>query len=93
MEIKRAQETTKLHQFEASDRIIGVRVNNPNASARVTQQLNGAEAFFEQGEIDDQLAQEIRSDALREGFNPLPRTPPYHFNDTTTLEPVYRDEQ
>jgi len=92
METKRAQETTKLQQFEAADNIVGVRVNNPNASARVTEQLHGATALFEQGEIDNQLASQVRADALREGFDPLPRTPPYHFNDTTTLEPVYRDE-
>lgn len=93
METKRAQETTKLQQFEAADNIVGVRVSNPDATARVTKQLHGAEAYFEQGEIDNQLAEGVREDALREGFNPLPRTPPYHFNDTTTLEPVYRDEQ
>lgn len=92
METKRAQETAKLQQFEAADNIVGVRVNNPNASARVTEQLHGATALFEQGEIDNQLASQIRADSLREGFDPLPRTPPYHFNDTTTLEPVYEDE-
>jgi hypothetical protein len=29
----------------------------------------------------------------RKGFDPLPRTPPFHFNDTTTLEPIYVDKQ
>jgi hypothetical protein len=48
--------------------------------------------MFSAGEIDNQLAKKVDTDVLPEGFAPLPRTPPYHFNDTTTLRPVYADE-
>jgi len=92
METVRAKETTKLQQFESSEDIVGVRVSNPDASSRVTEQLHGTVAYFEDGEIDEQLAQSVHTDALREGFDPLPRTPPYHFQDTTTLEPVYTND-
>jgi hypothetical protein len=91
MELTRARETTKLQQFEADPNIVGVRVHNPDASARVTEQLDGAEAYFDNGEVDDQLSEQVSDIVLRKGFDPLPRTPPYHFNDTTTLEPIYND--
>lgn len=93
MELKTAVETTKLDVFERRDDIIGIRVSNPDASTPVTRSVHGAEALFEnQGEIDEQLAEQVDDDTLQQGFNPLPKVPPYHFNDTTTIEPIYREE-
>jgi hypothetical protein len=89
--LKKAAETTKLQQFEQNNEIIGVRVSNPDASTPITESLAGAEAYFNEGEsVDEQLASQANGDAMRDGFEPLPRVPPYHFNDTTTLEPIYR---
>jgi hypothetical protein len=89
MELHNAVETMKLQQFREREDIEGVRVQNPDASTTLTQQLHGAEALFSEGEIDNQLAEVVDADVLRMGFDPLPRTPPYHFNDTTTLQPIY----
>lgn len=91
MSLKKAVETTKLQQFEQNNEIIGVRVSNPDASTPITESLAGAEAYFNEGEsVDEQLASQADRNAMRDGFEPLPRVPPYHFNDTTTLEPIYR---
>jgi hypothetical protein len=92
MELHNAVETMKLQQFREHEDIVGVRAHNPDASTELTRQLHGAEALFERSEIDNQLAHAVEEDVLPEGFAPLPRTPPYHFNDTTTLRPVYENE-
>ena len=88
MELTNAKETTRLQQWESNDDIIGVRVSNENAHTPLTQSLNGATAFFDEGDISDQLMAQTRSEFLHEGFDPLPPTPPFHFQDTSRLEPI-----
>ena len=90
MELKNARETTRLQQWEANDEVIGVRVSNEDSSTPLTQSLHGAEAYFDEGDIGEQLMEQTREQFLHEGFNPLPPTPPFHFQDTSTLEPIYR---
>jgi len=90
MELKNARETTRLQQWEANDEVIGVRVSNEDSSTPLTQSLHGAEAYFDEGDIGDQFMEQTRQQFLHEGFNPLPPTPPFHFQDTSTLEPIYR---
>jgi hypothetical protein len=92
MESKNIKETVKLQEFESDPDVIGVRVSNENPSTPLTQSLAGAEAYFEYGDIQGQLQSATRSEFLQQGFNPLPTTPPFHFNDTSTLEPIYKDE-
>lgn len=90
MELKNARETTRLQQWEENDEVIGVRVSNEDSSTPLTQSLHGAEAYFDEGDISEQLMEQTREQFLHEGFNPLPPTPPFHFQDTSTLEPIYR---
>ena len=92
MELRNAVETIKLNQFNQSSDIIGVEVHNPDPSTPITRSVNGTTAYFDEGEIDNQIAEQTDSSALNNGFDPLPRTPPYHFNDKTTLKPIYNDE-
>jgi len=89
METKNAIESTKLSQFESSDDIIGFRVSNDMPSTPLTQELSGVEVRFD--EVDD-IAEEVRSHVshTEQGFDPLPQVPPFHFNDTTTLEPIWK---
>jgi hypothetical protein len=91
MELKNAVESTKLREFEQSDDIAGFRVANEAPSTALTRELAGREVLFDQtGDIRDALLSGVESNP-RKGFRPLPRTPPFHFNDSTTLEPIYRD--
>jgi hypothetical protein len=87
MELKNAVESTKLQSFESDDDVVGVRVTNDAPSTPLTQELAGTKHFFDDGDITETLRE--RASAERKGFDPLPRTPPFHFNDTTTLEPLY----
>ena len=93
MELKNAIESTKLQTFAQVEDIVGVRVNNPTAQTSVTKKLDGEEAYFDEGEIDSQLSDSVNESDLQTGFDPLPPTPPYHYNDTSTLEPIYKDEE
>lgn len=88
MESKNIEESIKLQKFERDPDVIGVRVVNDDPSTPLTQSLAGAEAYFSEGEIQEQLMAATRSEFLHKGFDPLPTTPPFHFNDTTTLEPI-----
>lgn len=92
MEMKNAVESTKLQEFERNDDIIGVRVVNENPSTKLTTALAGTEVMFEE---DEDVAAVLRdkSEGTQQGFDPLPRTPPFHYNDTTTLEPIYEDDE
>jgi hypothetical protein len=93
MEQKNAVATSKLHAFAQASDIVGIRVENTDPSTDVTQSLAGSEAYFDRDEtVGEQLAQQVASESLDAGFDPLPQTPPYHFNDTTTLEPIYSDQ-
>jgi len=89
MELHNAEETMKLEEFEADPDVIGVRVSNEDPSTPLTQSLAGAEAFFDDGPIQEQLMSQTREQFLQKGFDPLPPAPPFHFNDTTTLEPIH----
>lgn len=89
MELSNARETTKLKSYESDPDVIGVRVVNQNPSTPLTQSLNGAEIFFDDGDIRAQLESRTRREYLHKGFDPIPPSPPFHFNDTTTYEPIY----
>jgi hypothetical protein len=91
MESKNIAETVALQQYERDPDVIGVRVSNDDPSTPLTQSLAGAEAYFDDGDIQSQLAGATRDEFLQKGFDPLPTTPPFHFNDTTTLEPIFED--
>lgn len=91
MELKNATENMKLQRYEMDDRIIGVRVVNEDPSTPLTESLAGAEAYFSEGDIQSQLSEKTRDEFLHTGFDPLPPTPPYYFNDTTRLEPIYEE--
>jgi hypothetical protein len=91
MESKNIVETIALQSYESDSDVIGVRVSNENPSTPLTQSLAGSEAYFDDGPIHEQLMAQTREEFLQKGFDPLPPTPPYHFNDTTTLEPIYKD--
>ena len=90
MELTNAAETTRLQQWEANDDVIGVRISNEDSATPLTQSLNGATAFFDEGDISDQLMAQTRAEFLHEGFDPLPPTPPFHFQDTSRLEPIVK---
>jgi len=92
MESSNIRETVKLQQFERDPDVIGVRVSNDDPSTPLTESLAGAEAYFSEGEIQGQLMSQTREEFLHNGFDPLPATPPYHFNDTTSLEPIYEQD-
>lgn len=92
MERKNIEETVALQRYERDDDIVGVRVVNENPSTPLTRSLSGAEAYFDDGEIQSQLMEQTREEFLHQGFDPLPTTPPFHFGDTTTLEPIYEEE-
>ena len=88
MELKNAVESTKLQSFESNDNVVGVRVRNDAPSTQLTQELAGTTHYFSDGDMAETLRETANSQ--RKGFDPLPRTPPFHFNDTTTLEPIYK---
>jgi len=88
MELKNAIESTKLSQFEKRDDIVGFRVENEAPQTTLTQELDGVEVRF--GD-DEEIAQTMReaANSTKQGFDPLPKVPPFHYNDTSTLEPIY----
>jgi hypothetical protein len=92
MELRNTIETIKLNKFNQSSDIIGVEVHNSDPSTPVTRSVSGTQAFFDEGEVSEQIAEQTDSSTMQKGFDPLPRTPPYHFNDTTTLQPIYKNE-
>jgi hypothetical protein len=89
MEMKNAVESTKLSQFEQSDEIVGFSVENETASTPLTQELAGTEVRFDEVE-DVASALRERASSTKQGFDPLPSTPPFHFNDNSRLEPIYK---
>jgi hypothetical protein len=94
MELKNAVETTKLQLFEQSPEVIGVRVSNSNPSTPLTEALAGVEAMFDsEDSVQEQLSSATRSEFLHSGFNPLPSVPPFHFNDSSELEPITEKEE
>jgi len=91
METKDAVESTKLKEFQRNDDIIGFSIENTNPSTGVTQSLNGEEIYFDESESLRESVEGRLATSPNQGFDPLPTTPPYHFNDTTTIEPIWRD--
>jgi hypothetical protein len=88
MEMKSMQESSRMQAFEEAEDIVGFRVSNTEPSTELTRSLDGTEVYFD----GEQNAVDVIRDAAvgtHRGFDPLPLTPPYHFNDTTTLEPIY----
>lgn len=91
METKDAVESTKLKEFQRNDDIVGFSIENTNPSTGVTQSLNGEEIYFDESESLRESVEGRLATSPKQGFDPLPTTPPYHFNDTTTIEPIWRD--
>jgi hypothetical protein len=91
METKDAVESTKLKEFQRNDEIVGFSIENTNPSTGVTQSLNGEEIYFDESESLRESVEGRLATSPKQGFDPLPTTPPYHFNDTTTIEPIWRD--
>jgi len=89
MEMKEMQESARLQAFEEAEDIVGFRVSNEEASTPLTQSLHNTEVYFDSDSNAIDVLREVATDTHK-GFDPLPLTPPYHFNDTTTLEPIYR---
>jgi hypothetical protein len=38
-----------------------------------------------------ELMNDVAGDVAVKGFDPLPLVPPYHFNDTSELVPIYKE--
>jgi hypothetical protein len=91
METKDAVESTKLKEFQRNDEIVGFSIENTNPSTGVTQSLNGEKIYFDESESLRESVEGRLATSPKQGFDPLPTTPPYHFNDTTTIEPIWRD--
>lgn len=91
MELKRARESAKLQEFERNPEIVGVRVIETDSETPLCSSLEGLEAYFDEGDISEQLEGQTRDEFLRQGFSPLPATPPYHFGCTSELAPIYRN--
>ena len=89
METTDALESAKLNEFERQDGIIGFRISNEHPSTPVTRELAGVEVYFDDTEDLRETVESHLSSQPQKGFDPLPRVPPYHFGDTTTLEPLY----
>lgn len=88
METYRMREAAKLMEFERNGDVVGVRVTNDDSSTPLCESLQGIEAYFDDGDIRQQIADETRDELLHEGFDPLPSTPPYHYGCDTELEPI-----
>jgi len=84
-------ESTKLKEFERNDDIRGFKIENTNPSTQVTKQLDGVEIYFDESESLRESVESKLSTEPKQGFNPLPTTPPYHFNDTTTITPIWEE--
>jgi len=89
----------RLHEYRRHEDIDGVMIDadcsdDPN---RLTAQLAGcsgdtAMATFDSDEpIGDQLASQVSATPTA-AFNPLGDVPPYHFGDSSTIEPVMADD-
>lgn len=88
MELRNVEETTKLRVWEQDPDVVGVRATNASASTPLTESLHGAEVYFDEGGLREQWMEQTREQFLHKGFDPIPQTPPFHFNDTTRLEPI-----
>jgi len=102
MELQGAVNTVKVQEYRSHDDIDGIRVINPctQNTTRLCRHLaacDGGEAatawFDEEGgrELGRQLTDRVASDLLFEGFDPLPPTPPFHFNCRSSIVPAQRN--
>ena len=91
MESKETVETEKLRRFEQHEDIIGYRIENVSQSTPVTRSLNGVEVMFDDDTDATELMNDVAGDVAVKGFDPLPLVPPYHFNDTSELVPIYKE--
>ena len=96
MRSRSTSSTIRLSKYEASDEVIGVRVINPcnEKTTRLCKHLagcgpyDGAEAYFDDGPIGEQLADDVPDEAIPKGFRPLPPSPPFHFGCRSDVVPI-----
>ena len=101
MELHNARQTYRLSQLAEAENVVGVRASNVCRTdmAPVCRDLCGcegeqAEAYFDRDEtIGEQFTEGTSEEYLRQGFNPLPASPPFHFGCDTELEPIYADSE
>lgn len=99
MELQNAIESTKLDEYERSDLVAGVRVLNPCTESTTTlcrrlggcTSMSGAVARLDES-LSDQWEEQAPSGARREGFRPMPSTPPFHFGCRSELVAVTEAE-
>jgi hypothetical protein len=100
MELQRAVNVTKLVEFENQDEVIGVKAINSceGNTTQVCSDLAGCDgepavAYFDEEEsLAEQWMDNTRKEHLHTGFDPIPETPPWHFNCDTELVPVVKGD-
>jgi hypothetical protein len=101
METSRATESLRMRAYRRSEDIAGVAIANPctDTTTRLCQGLagcgprDGATAYFGADEsIGEQLQEQAPAGTLFGSFDPLPDSPPFHFNCRSTLVPVFTQE-
>jgi len=99
MEVNRAKNVTKLMEFENHDDVSGVRAINScsDGTSRLCRDLAGCNgdatvAYFDsEKSLTEQWMEDTKEEHLHSGFDPLPHTPPWHFNCTTEIVPVVEE--
>ncbi len=100
MEIQRAVNVTKLTEFESHRDVIGVKAINScgQSTTRLCDDIAGcsgepAVAYFNSEQtLTEQWMEQTNEEYLHTGFDPLPESPPWHFNCSTELVPVVEDD-
>jgi hypothetical protein len=93
MQLHGARETTKLAAFERDSDVVGVRVENEDASTAVCKAAHGVEAYFDDGSIGSQIRLSVPDHTYHDDFDPMPTTPPYHYGCQTKLVPIYAEDE
>ena len=96
MEIQRAVNVTKLTEFESHSDVVGVKAINSceQSTTPLCDDLAGcngepAVAYFDSEQtLSEQWMEQTDESYLHIGFDPLPDSPPWHFNCNTELVPV-----
>lgn len=99
MELQTAIQSTKLGAYERHEDVDGVRVITlcGATTTLLCRQLAGCDggesavAWFEDGDIGEQLSEQVSDDLLFEGFRPLPSVPPYHWGCKSSVAPAVRE--
>lgn len=99
MEIQTAIQSTKLGAYDRSPDVDGIQIINPcsHKTTPLCRQLAGCNsgdntvAWFDSGDIADQVSGDVGDDLLFEGFDPLPMIPPYHFGCRSEIAPAVRE--